>query len=165
MSRLMAILTLVVGGLFPLGAQTPPTPLAFRGLRPAMTRAGADSALVIHRTQLRCQPTREPRIQACNARALFGEGEPATLTISLIDGRVGIALISARLPAGRIADWHEELREAYGDVLPQRRPGQESFQWVRDDQMLRLTVRREAGGLVASVSLIDGRLLDGLPPP
>jgi len=165
MVRLAAILALVAGGLSPLGAQSAGVALAFRGLRPAMTGASADSVLRAHEAQLRCQPTREPRMQACSAEANLGDGSPATLTMSLIDGRVGIALISARLPADRIADWHDELRRAYGEVTPQRRPGQESFQWIRADQMLRLTVRREAAGLVASISLIDGRLLDGLPPP
>ena len=161
----MAILMLAAGGHLPLHAQSPPVALAFRGLRPAMTRTAADSVLGTHRAQLRCQPTREPRLQACSAEVSLGDGAPASLTISLIDGRVGIALITARLSANRIADWHDELRRAYGEVAPQQRPGQESFQWVRADQMLRLTVRRESGGLVASISLIDGHLLDGLPPP
>lgn len=129
-----------------------------------MTRAAADSALDRLGATLRCQPTREPRIEACSAQARL-DGQVATLTFSMVDGRIGIALVSARLPADQVADWHANLVEAFGDAEPQRRPGQESFQWIRDRQMMRLTVRREAGGLVASVSLVDGPLLDGLPTP
>ncbi|MDZ4674942.1 MAG: hypothetical protein SGI84_10835 [Gemmatimonadota bacterium] len=160
----LAWAALVVGGSVPVSAQSSQAPLTFRGLRAAMTRAGADSVLVRHGTSLRCRPTREPRIEACSAQATL-DGQVATLTVSLVDGLVGIALVSARLPAEQVADWHATLVNAYGEVDPQRRPGQESFQWIRARQMLRLTVRREAGGLVASVSLLDGRLLDSLPSP
>ncbi|MCL4866461.1 MAG: hypothetical protein KJZ47_11235 [Gemmatimonadales bacterium] len=161
----MALLALVAGGTSPLPAQAPGATLGFQGLRPAMSRTAIDSVLAGHRAQLRCQPTREPRLQACSAEATFAGGDRTTVTVHLVDNRVGIALIAARLPAERIADWHDELTRAYGDAPPERRPGQESFQWIRNGQMLRLTVRREAGGLVASVSLIDGPLLDGLPAP
>lgn len=130
-----------------------------------MPRAVIDSALARHRASLRCQPTREPRLQACSAAATLPGGDPATLTVHLVDNQVGIVLIAARLSAERIADWHDELSRAYGDVVPERRPGQESFQWIRNGQMLRLTVRREPGGLMASISLVDGPLLDGLPAP
>lgn len=129
-----------------------------------MSRATADSVLARHGATLRCQPTREPRIAACSATATL-DGQVATLTVSLVDGLIGVVLVAARLPAEQVANWHAALVEAYGDVAPQRRPGQESFQWIRGGQMLRLTVRRETAGLVASVSLVDGALLDGLPPP
>ena len=35
------------------------------------------------------------------------------------------------------------------------------MQWVRRGRMLRLTWRKERGDKVASVSLVDGRVLDG----
>lgn len=129
-----------------------------------MTRAAADSVLAGHGAALRCQRTPEPRLEACSAEATL-DGQAAVVTVSLVDGLIGIALVSARLQAEQIADWHATLVGAYGDAAPQRRPGQESFQWIRSRQMLRLTVRREPTGLVASVSLVDGRLLDGLPSP
>lgn len=145
-------------------AQSPEPPLAFLGLEPGMHRATIDSVVAGHGGALRCRPTREPRITACSGQ-FSRSGATLTTTISLVDGRIGIALISTRLPAGRIADWHAELVGRYGAAAPSRRPGQESFQWIRAGRMLRLTVRREPGGLTASVSLLDGALLDGLPPP
>ncbi len=160
----LTLLALAAAPLAALSAQDRPTPLAFHGLRPAMTRLEADSAVARYGAQLRCQATREPRIQACSATARL-EGEPVAVTITLVDGRVAIALVAGRLPADHIADWYATLTRQYGDAEPQQRPGQESFQWLRARQMLRLTVRREAGGLTASVSLVDGMLLDGLPSP
>lgn len=147
-----------------LPAQSPELALSFLGLEPGMHHPAADSAMARHGGTLQCQPTREPRITACRGR-LRVSGEVLSTSISLVDDRVAIALISARLPAARIADWHAELVDRYGEAPASRRAGQESFQWIRSGRMLRLTVRREQGGLTASVSLLDGRLLDSLPPP
>jgi hypothetical protein len=163
-------MALLLGGMMaatlasPLHAQATATPLTFQDLRAAMSRAAADGVLARLGTRLSCRPTPEPRLQLCTAPAVLGTAR-VTVTITLVDGRVGIALIAGQLPAEQIATWHADLSNRYGAVEPSRRPGQESFQWIRAGQMLRLTVRRETGGLVASVSLVDGALLDGLPPP
>lgn len=114
---------------------------------------------------LRCSATTEPRLRACSATIPDSDAGTLTVTASMVDREVGIALVAATLAATRIGDWHGALAQRYGDVAVQRRPGQETFQWIRDRRMLRLTVRREGGGLTASVSLVDGRLLDSLPAP
>ncbi len=157
-------LGLAAGTVSPAPAQAPPA-LEFAGLRPGMSRADADSVLRIQGASLACQPTRQPRIHACSAQLRDPVTGPRTVTVSLVDGRAGIVLVAGPASAQTIADWHAALVDRYGAVGVSRQPGQESFQWVRRNQMLRLTVRRETGGLVASVSLVDGALLDGLPPP
>jgi len=157
-------LGLVACTVLPVPAQAPP-PLEFAGLRPGMTRAAAESVLRARGAPLACQATRQPRIQACSAVLPDSLAGPRTVTLSLVDGRAGIVLVAGPASAETIADWHAGLVDRYGAVAVSRQPGQESFQWVRRNQMLRLTVRRESGGLVASVSLVDGALLDGLPSP
>ncbi len=156
----------LAAGLAPgLAAQAPAAaPLSFQGIQPGMTRHAVESVVASQGGTLQCQATREPRLHACTAR-LTVAGDLLIVTLSLVDSRIGIALVTARLPAERIARWHAELVSRYGERQPTRHPGQESFQWIQAGQMLRLTVRREAGGLTASVSLLDGALLDGLPPP
>jgi hypothetical protein len=165
MVRLAAFIGLAAGLVPGLAAQEPATvPLSFQGIQPGMTWHSVESVVANQGGTLQCQATREPRLHACTAR-LTVAGDVLIVTLSLVDSRVGIALVTARLPAERIARWHAELVNRYGERQPTRHPGQESFQWIHAGQMLRLTVRREAGGLTASVSLLDGALLDGLPPP
>ena len=49
----------------------------------------------------------------------------------------------------------------YGQVGARAQGTQWMMQWVRRGRMLRLTWRQERGDKVASVSLVDGRVLDG----
>lgn len=154
----------MAGGASGLAAQSGHPPLEFLGVAPAMSRTAAVRLLDSLGVSLSCRPTREPRLTACEGR-LAGTPEALGVTLSVVDDRVAIAMVSGRMPADRIAEWHADLVARFGEPVSTRRPGQESFQWVRDAQMLRLTVRREAGGLAASISLVDGPLLDGLPPP
>jgi len=165
LTRCGGVLGLAAGLVALAAAQGPSHPLEFRGLRAGMPRADSEAVLRRAGATLSCQPTREPRITACSA-TLQGSGGPAqTVTLSLVDDRVAIALVAGPASAEQISAWHEELTIRYGETAVRRRGPQESFQWIRQRQMLRLTVRREGGGLLASVSLIDGALLDGLPRP
>ncbi|HWN18450.1 MAG TPA: hypothetical protein VNO19_05990, partial [Gemmatimonadales bacterium] len=49
----------------------------------------------------------------------------------------------------------------YGRVGPRIQGAQWMLQWVRRGRMIRLTWRLERGEKVASVSLVDGHVLDG----
>src|SRR5690606_38990061 len=102
---------------------------------------------------------------ACSGSIPDPDAGALSVTASMVDGAVGVALVSAALAPALVSDWHAALTDRYGDVPVQRRPAQERFQWSLDRRMLRLTVRREAARLPASVSLVDGRLLDSLPAP
>lgn len=163
--RLLILALLLAAGAVPARAQSAPAALEFLGLRPGMPQAAFADAVDALGGTVRCQPTSEPRMQSCSGRIPDPDSEALRLTASLVDGHVGVAMVAAPLAAERIGDWHDQLTRRYGDAPPRRSPGQESFQWIRDRRMIRLTVRRETGGLVASVSLVDGRLLDSLPPP
>lgn len=165
MRLLILALLLAAGGVFPHATHAQDPALEFLGLRPGMPREAFASAVEDLGGQVRCQPTAERRMQACSGTIPDPAAGALRVTASLVDEHLGVALVAASLPAGRISDWHAELSGRYGDVAARRSPGQESFQWIRDRRMIRLTVRRETGGLVASVSLVDGRLLDSLPPP
>jgi len=165
LTRWRGVLGLAAGLFAPPAAAQAPDALEFLGFRAGMTRAASDSAVHRFGGRLRCQPTREPRISACSAEVQPPEGGGLTVTLSLVDDRVGIALLSGGAPPERITGWYESLTARYGASPVRRQTGLESFQWIRQGQMLRLTVRREGGGLVASISLVDGALLDGLPPP
>jgi hypothetical protein len=63
-----------------------------------------------------------------------------------------------------MAQWLVDLSTRFGTVEPRRTQGQETWQWVRQRQMIRLTTRMENGHRIVSVSLMDGPLLDGLDP-
>lgn len=163
--RLLIPALLLAAGAVSAAAQPAASPLEFLGLRPGMPRAELATVLTDLGGALRCQSTSEPRIHACDGTIPDPDAGALRVTVSLVDGHLGVALVAAPLAAEQISDWHDQLSRRYGDVAPRRSPGQESFQWIRDRRMIRLTVRRETTGLQASVSLVDGRLLDGLPPP
>lgn len=84
------------------------------------------------------------------------------MTGSLISGAAAILLLTAPAPDAEVSQWIAELSTRYGQVEPHRAQGQETWQWVRRRQMIRLTTRLEQGRRVVSVSLVDGPLLDGL---
>jgi hypothetical protein len=56
--------------------------------------------------------------------------------------------------------WRTTIEGRYGRVDTQAQGAQHMMQWVRRGRMLRLTWRTDGGGQVASVSLVDGRVLD-----
>lgn len=165
MRPLIGALLLTAGVVSGMTAQARPATLEFLGLRPGMPEAEMAGVISDLGGTLRCAATTEPRLRACSATIPDADSGTLSVTASLVDGAVGIALVAASLAASRVGDWHGALADRYGEAPVQRRPGQESFQWIHDRRMLRLTVRRERGGLTASVSLVDGRLLDSLPAP
>jgi hypothetical protein len=85
-----------------------------------------------------------------------------SVTGSLISGAAAILLLSAPVPEAEVTQWIADLSARYGQVDPHLAQGQETWQWVRRRQMIRLTTRMEQGRRVVSISLVDGPLLDGL---
>ena len=68
--------------------------------------------------------------------------------------------LSADVSADQLDAWRAELERSYGRVGAQVQGNQWMMQWVRKGRMIRLTWRTEKGNRVASVSLIDGHVLD-----
>jgi hypothetical protein len=88
-------------------------------------------------------------------------GRSVNLWISAMDSVAGIMTISAVVDSGQLHLWRESLEEQYGRVGARVQGTQRMLQWVRRGRMLRLTWRLERGEKVASVSLVDGHVLDG----
>ena len=112
--------------------------------------------------KMRCRRSRvDLRVHECRA-ALNPEhpGGPVALWVSAIDSVAGVITISAAVSPGQLEYWREGLEARYGRVGARVQGVQWMLQWVRRGRMLRLTWRLERGGKVASVSLVDGRVLD-----
>jgi len=87
-------------------------------------------------------------------------GGPVDLWISAIDSVAGVITISGGVAADQLDRWRRTIERRYGRVDAQVQGSQWMMQWVRRGRMLRLTWRIEGGQKVASVSLVDGRVLD-----
>jgi hypothetical protein len=111
---------------------------------------------------LRCKRSRtDTRVSECRASLSYPElGKKVSLWVSAIDSVAGIMTLSGVVAPGQLDRWQESLRVRYGVVGKRVQGTQSMHQWVRRGRMIRLTWRLEAGGEVASVSLVDGRVLD-----
>lgn len=85
---------------------------------------------------------------------------PLHLWASAMDSVAGIVTLSAAVDSGTLRRWRSDLERRYGRVAPKTQGSQTMMQWVRRGRMIRLTWRTERGELTASVSLVDGRVLD-----
>jgi hypothetical protein len=81
--------------------------------------------------------------------------------ISAIDSLAGVMTLSGMVDSVQLEDWRETLQGRYGRVATKVQGTQRMLQWVRRGRMIRLTWRLEKQAKVASVSLVDGRVLDG----
>jgi hypothetical protein len=161
---LLAVLT--VGPTAARASALPPdtTTLQFRGFR-----AGAPleeiASLVrgLPQGRLHCdQAKKDRRVTEC--RGGFADsalGGPVELWISAIDSVAGIITLRSDLDVDGLEQWRSGLVARYGKVGARAQGTQWMMQWVRRGRMLRLTWRQERGDKVASVSLVDGRVLDG----
>ena len=137
--------------------------LEFGGFR-AGARLDEIDGLVRRRDgNLRCDRARaDRRVTECRGGFLDAEsGQSVTLWISAIDSVAGIITLRAATPGDRFDRWRDGIVARYGKVGARAQGTQWMMQWVRRGRMLRLTWRDEGGGRVASVSLVDGRVLDG----
>ena len=111
---------------------------------------------------LRCDRShRDPSVRDCRASVRSpGSGEPLSLWASVIDSATGILTLSGPVTGVQLDEWRSRLEGDYGTVGAQVQGSQWMMQWVREGRMIRLTWRIENGAKVASVSLVDGRVLD-----
>jgi hypothetical protein len=131
-------------------------------------RAGAHLHELTHHLQgsggsLRCRQARvDPRVSECRGRLPpTAELPEIELWVSAIDSVAGIMTLAGRVDATKLENWRRTLQERYGRVATRRQGTQSMLQWVRRGRMVRLTWRHERSGQVASVSLVDGHVLDG----
>jgi hypothetical protein len=111
---------------------------------------------------LRCRRSKvDRRVSECRAQLTDpGLSGVADLWVSAIDSAAGIITISGTVLPERLDLWRHVLQQRYGTVGTRVQGAQSMLQWVRRGRMMRLTWRLEGSGKVASLSLVDGRVLD-----
>ena len=134
--------------------------LQFRGVR-AGARLDALDALVRRAGgRLRCdRAKRDPGVSECRGTVKDSTGA-LEIWVSALDSVAGVTTLSAAVDSTELRRWRAHLERRYGRVPARLQGGQTMLQWVRRGRMLRLTWRVERKKLVASVSLVDGRVLD-----
>ncbi|MBK6422549.1 MAG: hypothetical protein IPI38_18860 [Gemmatimonadetes bacterium] len=146
------------------GQDTPLPPLAFLGFE-AGTRLtpAAHQVRALGGRGLRCDRSRRDRaVHECRGTVFApGSGTAVELWLSAVDSAAGVLTLSGSITGAELEEWKRTLEGAYGVVGARVQGSQWMLQWVRQGRMLRLTWRIERGRTVASVSLIDGRVLDG----
>jgi hypothetical protein len=143
-------------------AATPPdtSVLHFHGFRAGARLGELDTLLRRHGGRLRCdRAKRDPRVSECRGTVSDSAG-PITVWVSAMDSAAGVITLSTALDSTALERWRRDLERRYGRVAVERQGGQSMQQWVRRGRMLRLTWRTDRGALTASVSLVDGRVLD-----
>jgi hypothetical protein len=158
------------------------TALALPGRAAAVQRAAADTAALefhgfragAHLAELqavvrsldggplRCDRARaDRRVRECRA-ALDDPalGGPVSVWVSAVDSIASVITISGGVAPDQLERWREMVERRYGRVGASVQGSQWMMQWVRRGRMLRLTWRVDRGERVASVSLVDGRVLD-----
>jgi hypothetical protein len=161
--RAMASL-LLVWFLLPATAfgGTPPdtAALEFRGFRAGARLDELDALLRRQGSRLHCDRAKQdPKVSECRAAVRDSAGS-IKVWVSAMDSAAGVITLSAAVDSSVLGRWRHDLERRYGRVAVRRQGGQSMLQWVRRGRMLRLTWRAERGELTASVSLVDGRVLD-----
>jgi len=140
-----------------------PAPLEFHGFR-AGARLDEIQTLVqsLDGGRLKCDQAKLDRhVTECRAVLTDPElGGPVDLWISAIDSVAGVITISGGVAGDQLDRWRRTIERRYGRVDAQVQGSQWMMQWVRRGRMLRLTWRIDGGEKVASVSLVDGGVLD-----
>jgi hypothetical protein len=137
--------------------------LSFQGFTAGDSLARVDRQVhLAGGSALSCRTSqRDSTLQECRARLPATETrQQVEVWLAAMDGASGILTLSGRAGSGTLRRWRDSLVAQYGAV-PVRTQGKQSMmQWVRRGRMLRLTWRRESGDTLASVSLVDGHILD-----
>jgi hypothetical protein len=146
----------------PASAQRDTSDLQFRGFH-----AGAsldELAAVVRRSKgarLRCdRARRDRRVNECRGAIPDSSLKVVKVWVSAIDSVAGVITLSAAMDGASLGRWRTDLERRYGRVPVKTQGSQSMLQWVRRGRMVRLTWRTERGVPTASVSLVDGRVLD-----
>lgn len=138
-------------------------PLSFLGFEAgARLDAVSQQVQALGGTGLRCDRSRRDRtVSECRA-TLFDPvwSRPVALWLSAMDSATGVLTLSGPVTGEQLDGWKTELETAFGGVGARVQGPQWMLQWVRQGRMMRLTWRVDNNAKVASVSLIDGWVLD-----
>jgi hypothetical protein len=111
---------------------------------------------------LRCRRSKvDGRVSECRGVLHNSEvGPRVDLWVSAIDSLAGVMTLYGKVDSIQLEDWRLTLQTRYGQVATRVQGSQSMLQWVRRGRMIRLTWRLEGKAKVASVSLVDGHVLD-----
>lgn len=111
---------------------------------------------------LRCKRAKaDTHVMECHGAFHDPElGGTLKLWVSAMDSVAGIITLSSDVTADQLDRWRGFIEQRYGRVGAQVQGTQRMMQWVHHGRMLRLTWRIENGRKTASVSLVDGPVLD-----
>lgn len=111
---------------------------------------------------LRCQRSKvDLRVSECRGVLMrTAAASRVEIWVSAIDSVAGVMTLSGKLDRGQLEMWRSNLEQHYGTVAIRVQGNQSMLQWVRRGRMMRLTWRREGREKIASVSLVDGHVLD-----
>jgi uncharacterized membrane protein YidH (DUF202 family) len=131
-------------------------------------QAGAPLAAVASRMQaiggsaLRCdRAQRDRHVMECRGTVPDPvRGSNVNVWLSAIDSMTAVLTLSSDVAPDQLDGWRDALEHAYGRVGAKVQGPQWMMQWVRQGRMMRLTWKVGANERVASVSLVDGRVLD-----
>jgi hypothetical protein len=158
-------LALIGGTGAGLTAQSPSAvPFEFLGFRPGMARSAIDTAVhLAGADSLQCTVSHsDPRIGECRASLPNADADRTVdLWFSTVGDTASVLTLSAALTVPRLDRWREFLEARFGAAAPRTRGPVTMLQWISDRRMLRLTWRSRGRGFDVSVSLVDGRVLDG----
>jgi hypothetical protein len=112
---------------------------------------------------LRCWQARtDRRVSECRGFIRGSAAAPdIALWVSAIDSVAGVMTLFGRVDSLQLEEWRSILEGRYGRVGLRVQGNQSMLQWVRRGRMIRLTWRVEQQEQLASVSLVDGHVLDG----
>lgn len=148
-----------------LAAQArPAVAFEFLGFRPGMARPAIDTAAhLAGADSLQCTVSQsDPRIRECRASLPNADADRTVdLWFSTVGDTASVLTLSASLSSPRLDRWREFLEARFGAAAPRTRGPVTMLQWISDRRMLRLTWRSRGRGFDVSVSLVDGRVLDG----
>ena len=88
-------------------------------------------------------------------------GGRVNLWLSAIDSVAAVLTLSTDVAPDQLDRWRSNLEANFGRVGATAQGAQWMMQWVRSGRMARLTWRVHRNERVASVSLVDGHVLDG----
>ena len=163
-SPLLAVMLLATA---PLGAQTvavATSPLEFLGFRAGSTLEEISSHMrALDGGTLRCDRSRaDRRVTECRGTITDPEaGETVRVWLSAIDCVAAVLTLSSDVAPDQLDRWRSTLERNFGRVDAKVQGTQWMMQWVRQGRMARLTWKVQRNERVASVSLVDGHVLDG----
>ena len=169
MRPILPLLSSLVLLAAPLAAQSV-QPVAFDvyGFRPGATLREVSSAVrELDGGALRCDRSRlDTRVNECRATLSMADvSGPVELWMSAIDSVSGVLTLAGNFAPDEFDALRARLERRFGQVNAQVQGPQWMMQWVNSGRMMRLTWRAQQGVKSASLSLVDGRVLDNWQAP